>query len=65
MSIDRYKLYQRYLRLQQEMGNASVEAHTAIYGGEDLEKVSDLIRKAEELRDQCDQIVKVLTGETP
>lgn len=56
------ELYQHVLELQRETENATLQVQVAIHGRGSPERFSELSRKVEELRDQCDVLIKVLGG---
>ena len=62
MGSNHHELYQHVLELQRETANATLQAQVVIYGRGSPEQFSELSRKVEELRDQCDVLIKVLTG---
>ena len=62
MSSDHYEIYQHFLELQREVADANVQAQAVIYGGGSPKEFSNLSRKVGKLRDQCDEIIKVLTA---
>ena len=57
-----YELYQHILELQRETADANVQAQAVIYGGGSPEEFAELSCKVGKLRDQCDVLIKVLTG---
>ena len=62
MSSNHHEFYQHFLELQRETANANVQAQAVICGGGSREEFSELRRRVGDLRDQCDELIKVLTA---
>lgn len=63
-SNPRVALYERYVKLQQELADANTEAYRVLFGSGDLDEFSALEHRAKRLRGQCEEIIKALTAAT-